>query len=463
MAMAIGPKNHRLLSGLLIGCLLVGCMHVTHVVAAEEAQEKAADATGDVASVNNESGTAMSEPLSLMEALNKGRRMLHDIDAYSRHLEEENEFASEKASNVYKKYKETYDLLDAALSADGEWDFKDEKETKDHLREAVIFTMAKALERKAGLDMDVNDTKSAKEAYKLMQQMLFSLGPIRTHKHDTKLEKAQNKAADLVQDNLDKGYFDEQIEAHKDNPDQITKNIEATIEEIVLKDLGEEFFEQKLFTKDEQYLYYKSNIQLAYIYSTRASIMKDQKAKNSLITMAEEQFQYATQYAHSDFMEMNLLRELGMHYMRHKQPLKLIEHFEKIIEMNNERAKIGDKIAEERLLKEKGIYSNLGAAYYATGNYSMALDALQKAAKAERNAQHVHFYMIRTHLKQGKPDEAFAYLDSIEADYGPQEQTTMLRQAIDKHLENMEKKTAEAAAAEDDKPVDDDEADKESR
>ena len=229
----------------------------------------------------------------------------------------------------------------------------------------------------------------------------------------------------------------------KDNPAQIEKNIEATIEEIVLKDLGADFFEQKLFNKDEQYLYFKSNIQLAFLYSTRALKIEDPKAKKSLMGMAEEQFNYATQYTHSKFMENTYLRELGMHHFRHKEPLKTIEYFEKMLKNLEDT---GDDLAEKVMLASKGVYSNLGAAYYATGNYSMALDALRKATKSERNSEHVHFYMIRTLLKQGNPEEAFAYLDEVEKIYGPQDRTTVLRQAIEKHLAKQ--------AADDDKPVD---------
>ena len=118
----------------------------------------------------------------------------------------------------------------------------------------------------------------------------------------------------------------------------------------------------------------------------------------------------------------------------------------------------GDDLAEKVMLASKGVYSNLGAAYYATGNYSMALDALRKATQSERNSEHVHFYTVRALLKLGKSEEAFAYLEEIEGIYGPQDRTEVLRQAIEKHLAKQAAKAAGGAAAiedaADDKPVD---------
>lgn len=52
---------------------------------------------------------------------------------------------------------------------------------------------------------------------------------------------------------------------------KIEAHITQIIDNNVKEELGEAFFEEKAFTKDEMHLYFKSNLQLGYIYSKRAS------------------------------------------------------------------------------------------------------------------------------------------------------------------------------------------------
>ena len=257
MAMASGSRP--MLWRVLIGCLLIGCLHTTFVARAEEvAAEDSAVAAPDAGAAEEapaetvpaetapaeKAPPAEAPPLPLGEAVAKGMLMLKVTDNFRRKKEEGKEgIKNGDVQEAYKHYQEAFLLMTRALEADAEWDFKDEKESDDHHREKLIFNIVKSLERKGAptqgahprargpsmhripdgrpdrappghrahageIDMSIGNQRAAKEAYKSMQQLLFSLSPIRKHKYDTALGEAQLKAAELVQENLDKGYFD---------------------------------------------------------------------------------------------------------------------------------------------------------------------------------------------------------------------------------------------------------------
>ena len=195
----------------------------------------------------------------------------------------------------------------------------------------------------------------------------------------------------------------------------------------------------ELFSKEETHLYFKSNIQLAYIYSTKALSSLNQEKAEALFKLAEQEFKYATKYVRDIFESINFAKEISMHHLRHGQPNEAVQHLERIVYDNS-----NDEAWKRALRTEKGIYSNLAAAYFGIKRYEKCLEALQTAKRIDKNSDHVHIYHIRAYLKLNKVDEALQYLAEAEENFGKQQLLDDLREGIEKHLENEKaKKSAE--------------------
>ena len=139
--MAIASR--QMLWRVLIGCLLIGCLHTTIVARAEEVAAEDSEVAAP---------TEAAPPLPLGEVVMKGMVMLKATDNFRRQKEAgDGGMKRDELSEVYKHYQEAFSLMTAALEADSEWDFKDEKESSDHHREKLIFNIVKSLERKGAL------------------------------------------------------------------------------------------------------------------------------------------------------------------------------------------------------------------------------------------------------------------------------------------------------------------------
>ena len=343
---------------------------------------------------------------------------------------------------LYEAYERAMLTMQAALEADSDWDF-DKNPEKDKVREKLIYNIAKAIERRAEMDFNEGDMKEAKNGYKTVQQMMFSLMPRRKHDHEKTIAESYQRQQSHVMKRYSEGALSDILKGEK-NQAKIDEALEALINKNVRDDLGKSFFKKKLFTLDEQHLYYKTNMQLAYMYSTRAAVVPDEGKKETLSELAEQEYQYAWQYAQGVFQIDNLIKEQATHYLRMQKAdlaVKLLEDYVKGKHFAQEDDKESLKEQEDRIKEIKGVYSNLGTGYFHMKNYRMALEAFKTAQKSEGNSDHLHIYTVRTYLKLNQENKAIKYLEDVEETYGPQEVLESLRRAIGKYLKTKKAKS----------------------
>lgn len=107
---------------------------------------------------------------------------------------------------VHDAYARAAAIMMNSLDADGDWDF-DSDSAKDRQRELLIYSIAKAIERQAEMNFNEGEMKLAKEQYKQVQSVLFTLMPKRQHVTSQKLKDSYERQSDHIRKKFSQGYL----------------------------------------------------------------------------------------------------------------------------------------------------------------------------------------------------------------------------------------------------------------